>query len=89
MTRASLFVLNAAIVGGYGERSLRCSRLRPVVWNHGGSIEDLAQRMIVSLVAPASTYFHDVVDLAARRPARWRQPQRGRRVGSRRFGLAR
>lgn len=41
-----------------------------LLWNHGGSADDLAQPMIVCLAAPASTYFHDVVDLAAQQQIR-------------------
>ncbi|HEX6674540.1 MAG TPA: ABC transporter substrate-binding protein [Actinomycetes bacterium] len=38
-----------------------------VLWNHGGSADDLAQPGIASLPAPASSYFDGVVDLAADR----------------------
>jgi ABC-type branched-subunit amino acid transport system substrate-binding protein len=38
-----------------------------VLWNHGGSADDLAQPGIASLPAPASSYFHGVVDEAADR----------------------
>jgi branched-chain amino acid transport system substrate-binding protein len=38
-----------------------------VLWNHGGSADDLAQPGIASLPAPASTYFDGVVDEAADR----------------------
>jgi ABC-type branched-subunit amino acid transport system substrate-binding protein len=38
-----------------------------LLWNHGGSADDLAQPGIVSLAAPASSYFHSVVDEAIRR----------------------
>lgn len=41
-----------------------------LLWNHGGSADDLAQPMIVCLAAPASTYFHDLVNLAAQRQVR-------------------
>jgi ABC-type branched-subunit amino acid transport system substrate-binding protein len=41
-----------------------------LLWNHGGSADDLAQPMIVCLAAPASTYFHDLVDLAAQQQIR-------------------
>src|SRR5262245_10054154 len=41
-----------------------------LLWNHGGSADDLAQPRIVCLAAPASTYFHDLVDLAAQRQIR-------------------
>jgi ABC-type branched-subunit amino acid transport system substrate-binding protein len=36
-----------------------------VLWNHGGSADDLAQPGIASLPAPASSYFDAVVDQAA------------------------
>ncbi len=35
-----------------------------VLWNHGGSADDLAQPGIASLPAPASSYFDGVVDAA-------------------------
>ena len=35
-----------------------------ILWNHGGSADDLAQPGIVSLPAPASTYFEGIVDEA-------------------------
>jgi branched-chain amino acid transport system substrate-binding protein len=38
-----------------------------VLWNHGGSADDLAQPGIASLPAPASSYFDGVVDEAADR----------------------
>jgi ABC-type branched-subunit amino acid transport system substrate-binding protein len=38
-----------------------------VLWNHGGSADDLAQPGIASLPAPASSYFDGVVDEAAHR----------------------
>lgn len=36
-----------------------------LLWNHGGSSDDLARPMIATLPAPASAYFRDTVDLAA------------------------
>jgi len=36
-----------------------------VLWNHGGSADDLAQPGIASLPAPASSYFDGAVDQAA------------------------
>ena len=36
-----------------------------VLWNHGGSADDLAQPAIASLPAPASSYFNGVIDRAA------------------------
>ena len=35
-----------------------------LLWNHGGSADDLAQPGVVCLPAPASSYFHGVVDQA-------------------------
>jgi branched-chain amino acid transport system substrate-binding protein len=35
-----------------------------ILWNHGGSADDLAQPGIASLPAPASTYFEGIVDEA-------------------------
>jgi branched-chain amino acid transport system substrate-binding protein len=41
-----------------------------VLWNHGGSADDLAQPGIASVPAPASSYFDGVVDEAAARQVR-------------------
>jgi len=41
-----------------------------LLWNHGGSADDLARPRIVCLAAPASTYFHDLVGIAARQQIR-------------------
>jgi ABC-type branched-subunit amino acid transport system substrate-binding protein len=41
-----------------------------VLWNHGGSADDLAQPGIASLPAPASTYFEGIVDEAIDRKVR-------------------
>lgn len=38
-----------------------------VLWNHGGSADDLARPGLVSLVAPASAYFQGAVDEAVAR----------------------
>ncbi len=38
-----------------------------LLWNHGGSADDLAQPGVVSLPAPASSYFDGVVDEAVAR----------------------
>ena len=40
---------------------------RRILWNHGGSADDLAQPGVACLPAPASTYFDGVVDEAADR----------------------
>jgi ABC-type branched-subunit amino acid transport system substrate-binding protein len=45
---------------------LVCGAGRPL-WNHGGSADDLPRPGLVSLPAPASTYFHGAVDEAAAR----------------------
>ena len=36
-----------------------------MLWNHGGSADDLAHPLVVPLPAPASTYFRGAVELAA------------------------
>jgi ABC-type branched-subunit amino acid transport system substrate-binding protein len=36
-----------------------------LLWNHGGSADDLAQPMVASLAAPASSYLCGVVEIAA------------------------
>jgi ABC-type branched-subunit amino acid transport system substrate-binding protein len=41
-----------------------------ILWNHGGSADDLAQPGIASLPAPASTYFERIVDKAIDRKVR-------------------
>jgi branched-chain amino acid transport system substrate-binding protein len=41
-----------------------------ILWNHGGSADDLAQPGTASLPAPASTYFEGIVDEAIERKAR-------------------
>jgi hypothetical protein len=38
-----------------------------VLWNHGGSADDLAQPGIASLPAPASSYFDGIIDEVANR----------------------
>jgi hypothetical protein len=38
-----------------------------VLWNHGGSADDLYQPGVATLLAPASAYFHGVVDQAVAR----------------------
>ncbi len=40
-----------------------------LLWNHGGSADDLAQPGVVCLPAPASSYFHRAVDEALARGA--------------------
>lgn len=40
-----------------------------LLWNHGGAADDLARPGLVSLPAPASTYFHGAVEQAVARRA--------------------
>lgn len=42
-----------------------------VLWNHGGSADDLARPGIATLPAPASSYFNAAVDQAAARKIGW------------------
>jgi len=42
-----------------------------VLWNHGGSADDLAQPGIASLPAPASSYFDGIIDEVANRNIGW------------------
>jgi Periplasmic binding protein len=60
------------LIGPYGSGLVRA--IVPLVrdsgrilWNHGGSADDLAQPGIACLLAPASSYFDGVVDEAADR----------------------
>ena len=59
------------LLGPYGSGLVRkvaplvCDRGVPL-WNHGGAADDLARPGLVSLPAPASTYFHGAVELAHR-----------------------
>lgn len=57
------------VLGPYGSGLVR--KVAPLVtgrevllWNHGGAADDLARPLLVSLPAPASTYFHGSVELA-------------------------
>jgi ABC-type branched-subunit amino acid transport system substrate-binding protein len=58
------------LLGPYGSGLVRavappvCAAGR-LLWNHGGSADDLARPGLASLPAPASTYFHGAVDEAA------------------------
>jgi branched-chain amino acid transport system substrate-binding protein len=62
------------LLGPYGSGLVRavaplvCGAGR-LLWNHGGAADDLARPGLVSLPAPASTYFHGAVDEAAARRA--------------------
>ena len=56
------------LLGPYGSGMVR--RVAPVVceggrvlWNHGGSADDLARPYLASVVAPASTYFHQALQV--------------------------
>ena len=60
------------LLGPYGSGLVRA--VAPVVtgrgkilWNHGGSADDLAAPLVVTTPAPASTYLTGAVDLAQRR----------------------
>jgi ABC-type branched-subunit amino acid transport system substrate-binding protein len=60
------------LLGPYGSGLVRA--VAPLVrdagrllWNHGGSADDLAQPNVASLPAPASSYFHGAIDEAAAR----------------------
>lgn len=59
------------LLGPYGSNLVR--RVGPLVastgrvlWNHGGSADDLSRPLVASLPARASTYFHEAVEMAAR-----------------------
>jgi ABC-type branched-subunit amino acid transport system substrate-binding protein len=62
------------LLGPYGSGLVRavaplvCGAER-LLWNHGGAADDLARPGLVSLPAPASTYFHGAVEEAATRRA--------------------
>jgi ABC-type branched-subunit amino acid transport system substrate-binding protein len=60
------------LLGPYGSGLVRqvgpaVSRHGTLLWNHGGSADDLTRPLIVPVSAPASTYFLGVVELAQRR----------------------
>ena len=59
------------LLGPYGSNLLR--RVGPItsgegvlLWNHGGSADDLIRRLLVPIPAPASSYFPGAVELAHR-----------------------
>jgi ABC-type branched-subunit amino acid transport system substrate-binding protein len=59
------------LIGPYSSGLVRAvvPHLRPMgrlLWNHGGSADDLSEAGIVGLAAPASSYFHSAVDEAVR-----------------------
>jgi hypothetical protein len=70
------------VIGPYGSNLVRrvaeLDRDDRLIWNHGGSADDLPRRGIVSLPAPASTYLRKVVDVAAMRGLERIQIVRGR-----------
>ena len=60
------------LIGPYSSGLVRAiaphvRRRGQLLWNHGGSADDLAQPGIVCLAAPASSYLHAAVDEAIRR----------------------
>ncbi|MEE8407725.1 MAG: ABC transporter substrate-binding protein [Acidimicrobiia bacterium] len=59
------------LLGPYGSNLVR--RVAPItsgvgvlLWNHGGTADDLTRPFVVQIPAPASTYFSGVVELAHR-----------------------
>ena len=59
------------LLSPYGSNLVR--RVGPVtsgagvlLWNHGGSADDLIRPLVIPVLAPASTYFSGVVELAHR-----------------------
>lgn len=57
------------LLGPYGSGQTRrvCPdvvRAGRLLWNHGGAADDLARPGVVSVAAPASTYFHGLTSLA-------------------------
>ena len=59
------------VLGPYGSGLVRkvgplTSGRGVMLWNHGGSADDLARPLVVPVSAPASTYFHGAVELAQR-----------------------
>ena len=60
------------LIGPYGSGLVRqvgpiVSRQGVLLWNHGGSADDLTRPLLVPVSAPASTYFHGAVELADQR----------------------
>lgn len=60
------------LLGPYGSGLVRqvgpvVARQGALLWNHGGSADDLTRPLVVPVSAPASTYFRGAVELAHRR----------------------
>lgn len=60
------------LLGPYGSGLVRqvgpiVSGSEALLWNHGGSADDLIRPLVVPVTAPASTYFRGAVELAQRR----------------------
>ena len=60
------------LLGPYGSGLMRqvgpiVSQHGALLWNHGGSADDLIHPLVVPVAAPASTYFRGAVELAHRR----------------------
>jgi len=60
------------LLGPYGSGLVRqvgpvVARQGALLWNHGGSADDLTRPLVVPVSAPASTYFRGAVELAWRR----------------------
>jgi branched-chain amino acid transport system substrate-binding protein len=59
------------LLGPYGSNMVRgvaplASQRGVLLWNHGGSSDDLARPWVVPVAAPASTYFLEAIELAHR-----------------------
>jgi ABC-type branched-subunit amino acid transport system substrate-binding protein len=59
------------LIGPYGSNLVRAvipvvTDAQRMMWNHGGSADDLAHRLVVSIPGPASTYFQGAVEIAAK-----------------------
>lgn len=59
------------LLGPYGSNLVRAvipvvTDAQRMMWNHGGSADDLAYPLVVPIPAPASTYFQEAVEIAAK-----------------------